>query len=161
MLLTVLACAMLIKMNWKKAGFFSANAVDIVTIFIGVFIAFYLTEQMNDRRRRAECIEHVIMEIEAFIADDDNYKVNPTALMRQQSCANRIKYIKDAEFPDIKEDIVFIEQHFDEIRDLYSNHNNVQEIDHVKKDIDRHRTLINDKCCKIRINLYSEYELSE
>ena len=152
----IVLCIFLIVQNYKNVNFLSANAVDIVSILLGTIIAFYLTEHMNEKRRRNDCIEHIIMEIEDFVSDDDNYKPNKKALMRQTYCANRIKYMKDASFDDIKEDILFIETHFEEIRNLYSSHNqNEEELTSVKIDIDRHRGLITDKCCKIRVGLYS------
>ena len=73
--------------------------------------------------------------------------------MKQRSCANCIKYLKDAEFDDINGDILFIENHFKEIRDLYSYHQN--DLSSVRKDFERHQTLISDKCNKIRVGLYS------
>ena len=149
-------CILLIIRNYHNSDFLSANAVDVVSIFLGTIIVFYLTEHMNEKRRRNDCIEHIIMEIEDFVSDDDNFKPNKNTLMRQTYCANRIKYMRDASFRDIKEDILFIETHFEEIRDLYSNHNqNEDELTRVKIDIDRHRGLITDKCCKIRVGLYS------
>ena len=156
-----LACLFLVLKNIKTPNFLSASLIDIVTIILGVAITLFLTESLNDKRRRNDCIEHIIMEIESFISDDNNFKANPNTLMRQSSCANRIKYIKDAGFPDIKDDIDFIEQHYTEIRDLYSNHyQNETELQGVKKDIDKHRDLIVDKCCKIRVGLYSYLSVS-
>ncbi len=156
MVIVILVCALLVWKNIGSTAFFSANAVEIITILLGMIIAFYLSERMNDKRRRNDCIEHIIVEIEDFVANDENYKNCQNSLMKQSSCANRIKYIKDAAFSDIKDDVGFIEQHFAEIRDLFSNHyQNEDELKSVKKDIDKHRDLIADKCCKIRIGLYS------
>ena len=73
--------------------------------------------------------------------------------MKQTSCANRIKYLKDARFSDFQDDINFIETHFQEIRDLYSSHEN--KLDEVIDDFRRHQCFICDKCSKIRIGLYS------
>lgn len=162
MAVAILFCVFLIYKNIKKVNFFSANAVDIITILLGVIITFYLTERMNDKRRRNDCIEHIIMEIESFVSDDNNFSICPNTLMQQASCANRIKYIKDAAFSDIKDEIDFIEHHFTDIRDLYSNHyQNEEEFKGVKKDIDKHRNCITDKCCKIRIGLYSVLNVSD
>lgn len=153
----VLACAFLIVANVRNDDFFSANAVEITTILFGGFITFYLTERMNDKRRRNDCIEHVIMEIEGYITDDEIYKINKNALLKQASCANRIKYLRDASFKDIQKDIEFIDTHFSFIRDLYSEHKKSQDdLDAVKKDINKHRDLIVDKCCKIRIGMYGK-----
>ncbi len=151
-------CALLFFKNMRRCNFFSANLVEILTILLGIIVAFYLAEHMTDQRRRNDCIEHVIAEIESFVSKDENFSLNASALMKQTSCANRIKYLKDASFPDIKDDITFIETHFIEIRDLFSNHSaSDEELKTVKKDIDKHRDCIVDKCCKIRIGLYSTH----
>ena len=64
--------------------------------------------------------------------------------------------MKDAGFTDIEGDIEFIETNFENIRDLYSNHNQSEEaLQRVKVDIDKHRMNIVDKCSKIRVGLYS------
>ena len=161
-IIVVIACAFLIVKNVNTKGFFIASAVDILTILLGAVIAFFLTERKNDVRRRNDCIEHVIMEIESFVSEDDNFKYGRSALMGQTSCANRIKYLKDARFKEIENDIAFVETHFEEIRNLYSNHNSAEEeLNSVKKDIDRNRNLVTDKCCKIRIGLYSDLSLTE
>lgn len=155
-------CAFLFLKNIKGADFFTANAIDIITILLGALIAFYLTERMNDRRRRNDCIEHIVSEIEAFVSDEANFKVDKGTLMKHGSCANRIKYLKDASFSDIRDEISFIDDKFNEIRDLYSNHSkNQNELDTVKIDIDKRRDLIVDKCCKIRIGMYSYIKLND
>ena len=149
-------CIILFCVNFKQSDFFYAKLTDIITILIGVVIAFFITEITTSRRRRNDCIEHIILEIENFITDDNNFVIDKSTLINQGSCGNRIKYLKDAGFSDIKADIDFIETHFQDIRDLYSNHNQSEEaLQEVKIDIDKHRTNIVDKCCKIRIGLYS------
>ena len=154
-LIVVGICTFLLFKNVKEAEFFSASAVDIITILLGALIAFYLTEQMTDRRRRNDCIEHIISEVEAFVSEEANFKIDKGTLMRQGSCANRIKYLKDASFSDIRKEVSFIDDKFNEIRDLYSNHcMDQKELDTVKIDIDKRRDLIVDKCCKIRIGIY-------
>lgn len=144
----------LIIKNCKKEDFFSASFIDILTIGIAIFISFMITEYSDNKRRRNECIEHIILEIEDMVSGDEivNGESNMT-LLKQSSCANRIKYLKDAKFTDIEQDIIFIEEQFQEIRDLYSNHKD--DLPSVKNDLERHQRLICDKCNKIRVNLYS------
>ena len=152
-IIVIVILAVLIIVNWKNEEFYSASLIDIMTIGIAIFISFLITEYSDNKRRRNDCIEHVILEIEQMISDEEivNNKSNMT-LLKQASCANRIKYLKDAKFSDIEEDIKFIEQQFQEIRELYSNHK--EDLASVKNDLERHQKLICDKCNKIRINLY-------
>ena len=152
----ILLCIFLICKNYKDPCFFRADIIDILTILIGSIFVIYFSERMTDRRRRNDCIEHIVEEIEQYILDDNNYKINKSTFIKHQSCANRIKYLRDASFTDIKDDIEYIQRHFEEIRTLYSNHSNSEEeLEAIRVDIDRHRANINDKCSKIRIGLYS------
>lgn len=149
----ILVLGFLIFVNRKNEEFYSASLIDVMTIGIAIFISFLITQYGDNKRRRNDCIEHVILEIERMVSDEEivDSKSNMT-LLKQASCANRIKYLKDAKFSDIEEDIEFIEQQFQEIRDLYSNHKD--DLLTVKNDLERHQKLICDKCNKVRINLY-------
>ena len=161
-IVVILFCIFLVLKNWKGAEFFSAKLTDVITILVGVVIAIFITERLTDQRRRNDCIEHIIIEIENFVTDDTNFVIDKSTYIKQGSCANRIKYLKDAGFADIKGDIEFIETNFQNIRDLYSNHNQDEDaLQSVKVDMDKHRTNIVDKCSKIRVGLYSDLKLSD
>ena len=109
--------------NFKTEEFFKASFIDIVTIFITGCIASLFAETMTDERRKNDCIEHIILEIESIVSNEDVFSPNRVAALSQQrSCANRIKYLNDAKFQEIQEDITFIANQFDVIRELYSNH---------------------------------------
>ena len=141
--------------NQKSPEFLKASFVDIITIILAVFIAYYLTEKNNSKRRRNDCIDHIILEIEEMINDEIIFSINKRALQHQGSCANRIKYIKEAGFSDIQEEIDFISEKFDEIRNLYSNHCQSKEsLKTVIIDFEKHREQICDKCNKIRVEMY-------
>lgn len=151
---TICVVLLLTVKNYEKETFFSASLVDIVTIIIAVFITYALTMSEDDRQRRNQCIEQIVLEIEALVINESVFSGQKNvALMKQRSCANRIKYLKDAGFEDINSDILFIENHFKEIRDLYSNHQN--DLHSVRTDFERHQNLISDKYNKIRVGLYS------
>lgn len=151
----IVLCIYLILKNKDSDGFLSASVVDIATILIGVLIAFFLTERYTDKRRRNDCIEHIILEIEEAVSSESIFSIERITFLKQQSCANRIKYLKDAAFPDLLKDIEFIETNFDSIRDLYSHHNtSADDLSSVYLDMEKYRDNITDKCCKIRVELY-------
>lgn len=151
----VATITLLFTKNFEMPEFFKASFVDIITIILAVFITYYLTEKNNNIRRRNDCIEHILLEIEEMINDEIFFSTNKRARQHQSSCANRIKYIKEAGFYDIQEEINFIEEKFDEIRDLYSNHSqNKNELKKVFIDFERYRDYICDKCNKIRVEMY-------
>lgn len=121
--------------------------------FITGCIASLFAETMTDERRKNDCIEHIILEIESIVSNEDVFSPNRVAALSQQrSCANRIKYLNDAKFQEIQEDITFIANQFDVIRELYSNHES--NLDAVMVDFKRSQGLICDKCNKIRLGLY-------
>lgn len=143
-------------MNLNNSSFWQASCMDIVTMWFVGILTIIISENGSERRHVKASMEHVIDEVERYVVNDANFTFehNEMAFFEQASCANKIKYLKDANFSDIKDDIDFINNHFGEIRDLYSNHNNSKDsLDSVKKDIKRHRVQIIDKCDKIRIEL--------
>ena len=142
-------------MNKKNLGFFKASLIDILTFAVGSFIIFLLSERNNNTRRRNDCIEHIITEIETIISDERFFSINRSALLLQASCANKIKYLKDANFPEIAADVAFIETKIQDIRELYSNHSSSEEnLKSVIKDFEKKQIDVGDKCDKIRVLLY-------
>ncbi len=142
--------------NCCNKRFFEASFIDIVSIGVIIFFTFYLSENINDTRRRNDCIEHIIMEIQEMVSGPKVFSNNSkSALSTQASCANKIKYLKDGNFKEIKDDIDFISEKFQVIRDLYSDHSqDPNDLGVVQVDFERYQMLINDKCDKIRIELY-------
>lgn len=140
----------------ENKDFFKASFIDIATLGIGTYIVFFLSERLNESRRRNDCIEHIITEIENIVCDEKFFSMQRSALMLQSSCANKIKYLKDAKFPKIQEEVDFIESKINDIRDLYSYHNSSEEdLKSVEKDFEKKRNEISDKCDKIRVSLYT------
>ena len=97
-------CIFLFCHNHKSEGFYYASLTDIVTIILGTLITIFITERLTDQRRRNDCIEHIIIEIENFVTDDTNFAIDKSTYIKHGSCANRIKYLKDARFKDIEEE---------------------------------------------------------
>ena len=148
-------CLFLFIRNFKEDDFLKVDLMGLLTIILGYLITFLLSAKSTRDMKRKECIEHVVDYIEGFVSDDNNFQKSEQTLFRQSNCANRIKYLKDAKFIETREDIDFIKKHFQRIRDLYSDHSTSPEsLRAVKKDIDKHRQQIIDKCIKIRIELY-------
>ena len=151
--IVLLISVALLLINCTKTEFFEANLIDIVTIAIAGIITWYLTEKQEDDRRRNDCIEHIIVEIEGMILSEEIFsKEKKITLLKQSSCANRIKYLKDANFQEIREDIEFISSQFEMLRNLYSEHMDDPSV--VEADFRKIQSRIGDKCNKIRLGLY-------
>ena len=141
----------------KNPEFMTASLVNILTLGVAVFFTFFYTAVMTDRRRRNDCIEHVLMEIKKDVEDKQLYSVDEdrSGYMLQRSCGNKIKYLCDAEFKNYNDEFQYIQQEFEEIRNLFSEHSSSQEeVEVVVKDIKRHIQNISDRCDKVRIMLY-------
>lgn len=155
---TVAICAWLFYKNHVHEDFWVAQITDIITVLFACLITVFVSERGSNIRKRNECIKQIIDDIETFIANEDNFfspNGNQEVFIKQTSCANRIKYLKDASIPELEEDIDFISSQFEVIRDLYSNHYQQENgLELVRKDFDKHRTHIIDKCNKMRIELY-------
>lgn len=145
----------LIHANYWSTTFWQASLLNIMTMFIACFVTYYWKERKDDVVRRNSCIESVINEIEVLtMLPEISSGTKNVALSKQVACANRIKYLKDAGFSDIQEDVNYIDDHFEMMRDLYSPSKKVMDnnIDKFKKQ----QELVAARCVKIRINLYTE-----
>ena len=152
----VVVTIILLIMNFNDENFYKADLANIVTLGIAGVITFWVGDRNNRNNRRNDCIEHLILEIEKIISDDSTFALNGMALLTQQSCGNRIKYLREAGFKDIEEDINFISDRYEQLTSLYSENNQSQEkLDSIKTSLTRYRQNINDKCNKIRVGLYS------
>ena len=155
LLVLAISCVLIIK-NCRDNTFYKANLVNIATLIIAGIITVAISDRNNRRNRRNDCIEHLVLEIEKMVSDDSAFSKNDMALIVQQSCGNRIKYLKEAGFKDIDDDVEFISTHFEELRLLYSeNSQNDAKLNGVKETMQRLRSNISDKCNKIRVSLYT------
>ena len=145
----------LVYANYWSSFFWQASMVNVVTIFIACFITYYWKGQKDNAVRRDSCIESIINEIEVMTMLPEIISDKKTiALSKQVACANRIKYLKDACFVDIKDDIDFIDEHFEQMRNLYS-----PSTKEMRKNLDKFKKqqeLVAARCVKIRIGLYAK-----
>lgn len=78
-----LVSLMLFLENFKTEEFFKASFIDIVTIFITGCIVSLFAEAMTDERRKNDCIEHIILEIESIVSNEDVFSPNRVAALSQ------------------------------------------------------------------------------
>ena len=146
----------LIIMNVKNVNFWSASFIQILTLVVTAALSFFFVQKLTDKRRKIDCYQHILSEIQNMI--DNNsviFSTNKEALVMQKSVANKIKHLKEHAFAQIKNDIEYIEDQFEELRVLYGNHNqSANELKRVDPDMIRHKTNISDKIDKIKLELY-------
>lgn len=155
-LIVLVIASVMIFRNYKYSTFWNANLIQILTITLTAIISFFFVQRLTDRRRKIDCFEHILTEIQNLINNNDvifSYDKNATNL--QKSVANKIKHLKDHGFKEISADLEYINNEFTELRELYDNHN--QSVDSLKAitlDLNRHKINISDKIDKIRLSLY-------
>lgn len=158
LILSLIVIAILAIINVKNnIDFWDVSVADLLVLIVAVVLTFFYVERKNDEYRRNTCIEYVISEICRIAVDDRIILLdeNRTALMMQQTCGNKISYLKNAGFKDFDDDFLFIEKELIELRTIFSEHmDNPHNLEIVRKDLERHKQNICDKCDKIRIKLY-------
>jgi hypothetical protein len=144
---------------WKNCNtndFYEANLLQILTFILATMISFSFVQHRTDKRRKVDCIEHIIIEIQNLINNNEIlFSLEREALILQSSIANKIKYLKEKGFSQTTPDIDYISSEFEELRSLYANHKqSTQDLDTIKEDLNRHKINISTKCDKVRLTLY-------
>ncbi len=143
----------LIWKNCKTIDFYEANLLQILTFILATMISFSFVQHRTDKRRKVDCIEHIIIEIQNLINNSEIlFSLEREALILQSLIANKIKYLKEKGFSQTTPDIDYISSEFEELRSLYANH--IQDLDTIKEDLNRHKINISTKCDKVRLTLY-------
>ena len=142
--------------NIHNDNFWDTNIIQLLTLMLTSIISFFFVQHLTDKRRKIDCIEHIIVEIQHTIENDETiFSFNKTALSMQASIGNRLKHLKEHSFCKVQSDINYVYDEYTELRELYSNHNqNVESLESIKTDMQRHIHNISDKCDKIRLALY-------
>jgi len=143
--------------NFGNENFWEANLIQILTLLLTSILSFYLVQHLTDKRRKVDCIDHILCEIQCSLETDETiYSDCKEALRKQGTIANRIKLLKEYSFSQIQSEIEYISKEFEETRDLYSNHfQKAEGLEPIIDDINRHKDNIMLKCDKIRIMLYN------
>lgn len=142
--------------NYNSATFWTASFIQILTLTVTAILSFFFVQKLTDKRRKIDCYEHILTEIQNVINNDTYiFAISKEALLLQQSIANKIKYLKEHSFTEIKSDLEYIEDQFQELRDLYGNHkSSTFDLEKVNLDMLKHKTNISDKVDKIKLKLY-------
>ena len=142
--------------NFNSSNFWTANFIQILTLIVTSGLSFFFVQKLTDKRRKIDCYEHILNEVQNIVENNATiFSVDKEALLLQKSIANKIKYLKEHSFSEIKSDLEYIENQFQELRDLYGNHNSSSyELKNIELDMLKHKTNISDKIDKIKLELY-------
>lgn len=153
----IVICIFICIKNRSNINFYDTNILQLLTFALTACISFFFVQYLTDKRRKIDCIDHVISDIENMINNDnDLFSINNETLLKQEAIANRIKYISENGFKEIESDIDYIENEFNELRELYGNHNSSEEnLSSIKADLMRHKSHISSRCVKVHLKLFN------
>ena len=140
----VILSGFLISKNYSSENFWTASFIQILTLIVTSGLSFFFVQKLTDKRRKIDCYEHILNEVQNIVENNTKiFSVEKEALLLQKSIANKIKYLKEHSFSEIKSDLEYIENQFQELRDLYGNHStNIYELKNIELDMLKHKTNI-------------------
>lgn len=153
--LTLITGVVLWSLN--KEDFFKANIMQLFSLATTIMVSVIFVQHLNEKRSRREMIVKIVMDIlEKIENDEDTFsKSSSHALVKQRTIANRIKYlVKYSDIPEIQEDLEEIEKAFTRTKEIFSESH--QDEEKRTMGIENYKAIINDKCNKIIMFLYSK-----
>ncbi len=140
--------------------FWNASAINIVTVFIGIVISFFLVQRKNDERKQKDILLDLILKLQLQVCDEKTYDLSGQTqaeiTMRNRDISNKIQILKDtADIFSTQSDVDFVASKFEEYLEFIGNH--INELDYLsrsQKDLKRPLDLINNKLFSMAISLY-------
>jgi len=148
--------------NYKKCPptFFNATFIDILNLVFIVVFTYFLVEMKSTQRKRKECIENLIGKLSNILDDTRLYIIDSEDNKRhvritQRSITSKIEVLKKFNCEDIKNDVNYIGEQFDNYWDIVSDHiDNLDKLKDSSSTLMRHINNIQNKLDVIIIKLY-------
>ena len=138
-----------------STGFWKTNVTSLLSILAVLFISYYLTQMRNDERKKIDNIERLILKIQQEVASEKiiHGKSN-MCLMYQRSINNKIEYLQNENLTSISDELKYIHEQFQSLRDMYGEHMNDSNFPgSIEPDFNRIIVNIVDKCDMMLIEL--------
>ncbi len=140
--------------------FWSASAVNIITILIAVVISYFLVQRKSDRRKQKEILLDLINKLRLLIDSEETYDFTGQSreeiLMRNRDISNKVQILTDIQTVfGIEEDMKFIQEKATEYLSLVGDHS--MDLDYLiksKKELQRPLMLISTRLVSMSINLF-------
>lgn len=148
--------------NYKtNSNFWSASAVNCVTIIVAIFISYWLTQKGNDKRKQKEILANLVFNIRLKIDQEDMYKLGDKSTqdinMRNRDITNMIDVLEGVKSRfRIETEVAFVAEKFDEYKELIGKH--IDDRDYLEKSQDelkRPVLLMSNKLFEIALSLYN------
>lgn len=138
-----------------SAEFWTTNITSLLSISAVLFISYYLTQMRNDERKRIDNIERLILKIQQEVADEKMiHGKSNMCLMYQRSTNNKIEYLQAQNLSSISDELKYIHEQFQSLRDMYGDHMNDADFPNSREQ-DFSRIVVNivDKCDVMLVEL--------
>ncbi len=140
--------------------FWSASAVNIITILIAVVISYFLVQRKSDRRKQKEILLDLINKLRLLIDSEETYDFTGQSreeiLMRNRDISNKVQILTNLQTVfGIEEDMKFIQEKTTEYLSLVGDHST--DLDYLiksKKELQRPLMLISTRLVSMSINLF-------
>lgn len=140
--------------------FWSASAVNIITILIAVVISYFLVQRKSDRRKQKEILLDLINKLRLLIDSEETYDFTGQSreeiMMRNRDISNKVQILTNLQTVfGIEEDMKFIQEKTEEYLSLVGDHS--MDLDYLiksKKELQRPLMLISTKLVSMSIDLF-------
>lgn len=150
--------------NYKDTNFMDAKFKDILTLFIAVYISYFLVQRNTGHRMALDKIDKMLYKIQAVINAKDFISIETDEIKQKnliihRTTANKINYLKKymqsiKVEQELLNDVAVITSEFEKLRELYSEHlNNSYYLDTSYKEITNGICRIDDACDHIHLLL--------
>lgn len=140
--------------------FWSASAVNIITILIAVVISYFFVQRKNDRRKQKEILLDLINKLRLLIDSEGTYDFTGQSreeiMMRNRDIRNKVEILTNLQAVfGIEDDMKFIQERIEEYLTLIGDHS--MDLDYLiksKKELKRPLMLISTRLVSMSINLF-------
>lgn len=142
--------------------FWQATFYQIMSLLAVVFITYFLTQRLNDKRRKIDTVDHLLNEIQMMVNRQELHgyiesQDKSMALMYQRLLANKVECLKryGKLGADIQNDVNYISNQCEEMKEFYGTH--MEDKEYMKKSLmefQKYTLNISERCDNIRIKLF-------
>ena len=145
----------------NNTNFWQASAANVITIVIAVLISFYLVQKKTDRRKQKDILLDLILKLRLQLESEETFDFSgqeqAEITMRNRDIGNKIQILKrTADLFGTQDDVKFIEEHFEEYRQLIDDHfPDLEYLSKSKTELKRPLELICNQLIEMAIGLYT------
>ena len=145
----------------NNENFFELSIGTLLTLFIAIFISFYLVQKNTDQRYQKQIYYNLLLDIQKFVTNPDTYSFDVNTDIRTITLKKRIlsnyigiAYSYSKKF-NLEQEINFIKEKFKEYDKFIGDHiSDINYLSKSKDDLRRPLDLINYRLYEMMLKLY-------